>query len=155
LIEAEAGRRGLSRSEFERIEIDAKCRPVSDNVSVAAWCAGQQGRFWEFHDAVYADASTDATDSVLAKYATAAGLDASRLATWMNGPGGQHAVQRDASEGESVGVRSTPAFFVNGREVHGAQPLEVFERIIDEELRRQLEPGSSAPEVPLGRMEER
>ena len=45
------------------------------------------------------------------------------------------AIQRDVAQGEALGLNSTPGFFVNGREVRGAQPIEAFESIIDEELR--------------------
>jgi protein-disulfide isomerase len=48
----------------------------------------------------------------------------------------QAAVQRDVEEGTRVGVTGTPAFFINGRLVSGAQPLESFVRVIEEELVR-------------------
>lgn len=48
----------------------------------------------------------------------------------------QTAVKKDIEEGQRVGVTGTPAFFINGRLVSGAQPLEAFARIIDDELAR-------------------
>jgi protein-disulfide isomerase len=121
------------RVAYKHFPLDG-LHPNARKVSVAAWCAGAQGRFWEFHDAVYAGTSTDATDTVLAAHASTAGLDAQQFATCLKTPEAERAVQRDVAEGEALGVSSTPAFFVNGREVHGAQPVEVFERIINEEL---------------------
>jgi protein-disulfide isomerase len=46
------------------------------------------------------------------------------------------AVQKDIEEGHGVGVTGTPAFFINGRLVSGAQPLDAFARVIDDELTR-------------------
>jgi protein-disulfide isomerase len=48
----------------------------------------------------------------------------------------QAAVQKDVEEGARVGVTGTPAFFINGRLLTGAQPLEGFVRVVEEELAR-------------------
>jgi protein-disulfide isomerase len=118
--------------------------PNARRVSEAAWCAGTQNRFWEFHDAGYAGSSSEASDEALARFAAAAGLDVPRFASCVGSADAQKAVQQDVVEAEALGVRSTPAFFVNGREVQGAQPLEVFERVIEEELRLEAPPATSA-----------
>lgn len=125
---------GRVRLVYKHLPLDG-LHPQARRVSEAAWCAGQQDRFWEFHDAVYADTSNDASEATLNRYATAAGLDAGRFASCLASPDARNAVQREVSQGESLGLNSTPGFFVNGREIRGAQPLEAFVAIIDEELR--------------------
>jgi len=125
---------GKVRLVYKHLPLDG-LHPQARRVSEAAWCAGQQDRFWQFHDAVYADTSNDASEATLARYATAAGLDAGKFASCLASPEAKSAVQREVAQGESLGLNSTPGFFVNGREVRGAQPLEAFVAIIDEELR--------------------
>lgn len=125
---------GQVRLVYKHLPLDG-LHPQARRVSEAAWCAGQQDRFWQFHDAVYADTSSDASESTLNRYAAAAGLDAGKFAACLSSPEAKSAVQREVAQGEALGLNSTPGFFVNGREVRGAQPLEAFVAIIDEELR--------------------
>jgi protein-disulfide isomerase len=126
--------KGQVRLVYKHLPLDS-LHPQARRVSEAAWCAGQQDRFWQFHDTVYADTSSDASDATLTRYATAAGLDTARFTSCLAGPEARAAVQRDVAQGEALGLNSTPGFFVNGREVRGAQPVEAFAAIIDEELR--------------------
>ena len=126
--------KGQVRLVYKHLPLDG-LHPQARRVSEAAWCAGQQDRFWQFHDAVYADSGNDAGDATLNRYATTAGLDLGRFTTCLSAPETRAAVQRDVAQGESLGLNSTPGFFVNGREVRGAQPIEAFSAIIDEELR--------------------
>ncbi len=126
--------KGQVRLVYKHLPLDS-LHPEARRVSEAAWCAGQQDRFWQFHDAVYADSSSDASDATLARYATTAGLDAAKFTACLAAPEAKAAVERDARQGEALGLNSTPGFFVNGREVRGAQPADVFAAIIDEELR--------------------
>lgn len=125
---------GQVRLVYKHLPLDG-LHPQARRVSEAAWCAGQQDRFWQFHDAVYADTSSDASEATLTRYATAAGLDAARFASCLSSPEAKSAVQREVEQGERLGLNSTPGFFVNGREIRGAQPLEAFVAIVDEELR--------------------
>lgn len=125
---------GQVRLAYKHLPLDG-LHPQARRVSEAAWCAGKQDRFWQFHDAVYADTSNDASDAALTRYATAAGLDAAAFTACLAGPDARAAVQRDVEQGERLGLSSTPGFFVNGREIRGAQPLEAFVAIVDEELR--------------------
>jgi protein-disulfide isomerase len=126
--------KGQVRLVYKHLPLDG-LHPQARRVSEAAWCAGQQDKFWEFHDAVYADSSSDASDATLARYAATAGLDTAKLTACLANPEAKAAVQRDVAQGEALGLNSTPGFFVNGREVRGAQPVEAFSAIIDEELR--------------------
>lgn len=112
--------------------------PAARKVSEAAWCAGQQGRFWQFHDAVYAHTSSDASDANLVEFAKKAQLDLPSWEDCRSKPEAAKAVQRDSAAGEALGVASTPAFFVNGRELLGAAPIQMFETLIEEELRSSM-----------------
>ncbi len=101
----------------------------------AAACAGEQGRFWEMHDRLWASAGKLQVAELKAA-ASAAGLERAAFDRCLDS--GQQAarVARDEAAGESYGVSGTPAFFVNGRPLVGAQPFESFQRVIDDELRR-------------------
>jgi protein-disulfide isomerase len=125
---------GQVRLVYKHLPLDG-LHPQARRVSEASWCAGKQDKFWAFHDAVYADTSSDASDATLSRYAAAAGLDAAAFTACLANPETKAAIQRDVVQGEALGLNSTPGFFVNGREVRGAQPIDAFVSIIDEELR--------------------
>jgi protein-disulfide isomerase len=72
----------------------------------------------------------------LKSYAKHAGMDVAAFEKCHTSGKYKAAVQKDIDEGRAAGVNGTPAFFVNGRLLTGAQPLENFARIIDEELAR-------------------
>lgn len=125
---------GKVRLIYKHLPLDG-LHPQARRVSEASWCAARQGKFWAFHDAVYADTSNDSSEAALTRFATAASLDAQAFATCLAGPDARVAVQKDIDQGEALGLNSTPGFFVNGREIRGAQPIEAFVTLIDEELR--------------------
>jgi len=126
--------KGQVRLVYKHLPLDG-LHPQARRVSEASWCADKQDKFWAFHDAVYADSSSDASDATLTRFASAAGLDAAAFSACLAGPESKAAIQRDVAQGEALGLNSTPGFFINGREIRGAQPLEAFVAIIDEELR--------------------
>jgi protein-disulfide isomerase len=99
----------------------------------AARCAGDQGRFWAYHDALYASTRKSTSDE-LKVHAKAIGLDVDAFARCLEDGTRRELVQRDVEEGRRVGVKATPTFFVNGRPLAGAQPLERFVEIVDQEL---------------------
>jgi len=101
----------------------------------AARCANEQGKFWAYHDLLFANAPK-ADPAQLKGYAQEAGLDVGAFEQCVASGKYQAAVQKDIEEGSRAGVTGTPAFFINGRLLSGAQPLENFSRIIEEELTR-------------------
>ncbi len=124
--------------------------PESTRAAHAARAAAEQGRFWAFHDALYAHQlppnSGRLTDAYLAGVAEDVGLDVARFKRDAKGPLAAKLVQHDFNEGMAAGVTGTPAFLVDGRPVMGAQPLGVFEKAIDQALsRRGVDPGSDTP----------
>jgi predicted DsbA family dithiol-disulfide isomerase len=119
----------------------------AEKAGEAAACAGDQGRFWEMHDRLWANhARLEVID--LKGYAAALGLDAAAFDRCLDS--GRHAglVDRDLQAGASYGVSGTPAFFVNGRPLVGAQPFEAFQQVIDDELRRAGAAAGGAPGAP-------
>ena len=102
-------------------------------VSRAAYCAGEQGKFWEYHRNVYLKPA-DFSDEDLKKRATELGLDTAAFGTCYASNKHDEMIRAAAGQGTSLGVTGTPTFFINGRMLVGAQPLEAFRAIIDEEL---------------------
>lgn len=109
--------------------------PQARAAAEAANCAGDQGKFWEYHDLLFAQAPK-ASDDDLKGFATTVGLDMEKFNGCMFQNTHHDAVQRDIDEATKLGITGTPAFFINGRFLNGAQPIEKFVQIIDEELAR-------------------
>ncbi|MEW6329226.1 MAG: DsbA family protein [Candidatus Micrarchaeota archaeon] len=99
----------------------------------ASECAGDQGKFWEYHDKLFANQQA-LTTTDLKKYATDLGLDAAKFNTCLDTGAKASVVQADFAEGSANGVGGTPTFFINGKEVVGAQPYDAFKTVIDGEL---------------------
>lgn len=101
----------------------------------AAHCAGEQGKFWEMHDRLFANQQALQLP-MLKQQATALGLNMSAFTECLDS--GKHAsrVAANMKAAEALGVSSTPTLYVNGRPIIGAQPFEVFQAVIDEELSR-------------------
>jgi len=99
----------------------------------AANCANEQGKFWQFHDALYADQSKLAVSDLKAT-ARGLGLDSAKFDPCLDSGRYASAVEEDIEEGLRVGVRSAPTFFVNGHQHVGIQSLPGFAQMIDPEL---------------------
>jgi protein-disulfide isomerase len=106
------------------------------DASVAAEAARNQGKFWEYHDKLFANQKQLEPDD-LRRYAQELGMDLARFDRDRQDPALKVKVQEDVAEATALGVRSTPTFFINGRLVSGAMPFETFSTIIDEELAKQ------------------
>ena len=99
----------------------------------AANCAHEQGKFWEYHDKLFANQKA-LTDGDFKMYAADIGLDEEAFTACYEAGKYRDDVKKDQVEGQAVGVTGTPAFFVNGRFLSGGQSFEAFKKIIDEEL---------------------
>jgi protein-disulfide isomerase len=124
---------GKIRLVYKDMPLDS-LHPQARAAAEAARCAGEQGKFWEFHDKIYAGES-DASAATMQRYAQELALDAAKFEACRSTRKYQSQVQADAAEGTKLGVSGTPGFFINGRFVSGAVPLESFSAIIDEELK--------------------
>jgi protein-disulfide isomerase len=88
--------------------------PMAEPAAEASESAGAQGRFWEYHEALYA-AQPQLAPALLLELAVELGLDAERLAVELEEGVWRPRVERDVRSGVASGVRGTPTFFVNGR----------------------------------------
>ena len=120
------------RLVFRDYPIDA-LHPQARAASEAARCATEQGKFWEFHDMLLKN-EPDATPAALDRLARNIGLDVAAFADCRMSEKYKAAVEASNQEGAALGITGTPTFFINGRMLVGAQPVEAFSKIIDEEL---------------------
>lgn len=106
--------------------------------SQAARCAGDQGQFVEMHDVLFNKqrdwSGKTAVNDLFVGFAGDLGLDTGSFESCLNSGQYAQAVQDDFASGQQLGVTGTPAFFVNGRLVSGAQPFTVFQTAINAEL---------------------
>lgn len=109
--------------------------PGSRKAHEAARCAREQGKFWDYQGKLYANPPNASLEELKA-YAQQVGLNPEAFDRCVTSGKYRGAVQKDVDEGMRLGVNGTPAFFINGRMLWGAQPLENFIRVIDEELAR-------------------
>lgn len=112
----------------------------SVDAGMAARCANEQGKFWEYHDKLFNEQSGEnqgafSRDS-LKRFARDLGLDTAKFNTCLDSEKYEDAVTADTNAGRDAGVSGTPTTFINGRIVNGAQPLSAFTAIIDEELKK-------------------
>ncbi len=114
----------------------ASLHPRAPKAAEAARCAGEQGKFWEYHDLLF-EHQDQVSSTDFKRFADQLKLDRVTFSKCLDTGRQQAAVESDVQDGARVGVTGTPTFFVNGRVVVGAQPFEAFQKIIDSELRRQ------------------
>jgi predicted DsbA family dithiol-disulfide isomerase len=120
---------------FVHLDFPLDGHPQALPAARAARCAGEQGKFWEYHrDLMTAPGTLD--DADLARRAAALRLDPGSFGTCVSSGRFDGAIQDSLREGDELGVTGTPAYFVNGRMLSGARPLESFTELIDEELAR-------------------
>lgn len=124
---------GLVRYVFKDFPLES-IHPQAYAAAVAARCAGEQDAYFEMHNLLFQNQQTwggrsDAAD-VFVELAEGAGLDGSALRTCMDSGKFDEAINNDLAEGVSLGVNGTPAFFINGHFISGAQPFAVFEQAI-------------------------
>lgn len=107
----------------------------------AAECAADQGRFWDFHDILFERQNGENQGAFnqdkLIAMATELQLDMAKFEQCMTNNETLARVQADTQEGSAIGVTGTPTFFINGRVLVGAQPLEAFQQTIEQALQAQ------------------
>lgn len=103
--------------------------------AIASECVKSQGgdeAYWEYHDILFANQSAITPDD-LKKYASNMGYD---IANCLDNEEFADEIEKDFNDGQSYGVQGTPAFFINGHFLSGAQPFANFEQIIEQELNK-------------------
>jgi len=131
---------GRVRLSFRDYPI-TKLHPKAQTAAQAARCAGEQGKFWEYHDLLFkSQTKLDAPE--LEEHARVLALNTADFSACLSSGRTQQGINRDVREGSLAGVSGTPGFIINGIFISGAQSLSVFEKVIDEELARlQVGPG--------------
>jgi len=112
--------------------------PESQRSAEAAYCAGDQGGFWEYHDLLFAHQAGENmgafSDRNLIGFANSLGLDMDQFTGCFNGGKYTSRVEQDRIDGQNSGVQGTPSFLINDTLVEGAQPYSNIAPIIDSEL---------------------
>lgn len=101
--------------------------------AIAAMCAEDQGAFWPFHDKLFSD-EYGLNRNAYIQYAADLELDEEAFEACLDSGKFDNFIEEDMNFALNLGVRSTPTFFINGLAVVGAQPIDVFKQIIDQEL---------------------
>ena len=123
----------------DKVQIVFKHMPLSMHTKArpahaAAEAAGMQGKFWEMHDKIFAD-QRNLSPAAYEKYAADLGLDVEKFKKDSASAEVEKRINADYAQATKLGVTGTPAFFVNGRFLSGAQPFASFKVLIDEELK--------------------
>ncbi len=142
----------LKKDYAGKIRVVFKHLPLSFHrnakpAAVASMAAHRQGKFWEFHDKLFAN-FRNLNQANYVKWAQEVGLDVERFKKDLNDPALAKYVDADASYANSVGANGTPTFFVNGHILVGAQPIFRFKQMIDAALAGKAMPGEAAPQRP-------
>jgi protein-disulfide isomerase len=135
---AEATLKQLEQEYGDKIRFVMKQNPLpfhanAPGASIAALAAGEQGKYWQMHDVLFQNMKALDTAS-LERYAKEIGLDVARWKKDFENPKFKAVIEKDQALARSLGATGTPAFFINGRKLTGAQPVNSFKAIIDEEL---------------------
>ena len=128
LLAAYPGKIRVVFRDFPLTSIHPNAEPAAE----AAQCANEQNAFWPYHDKLF---DTDTlSDAVYPQYAQDLNLNMTQFTACLSSHKYQAAIQADSDYATSIGVNSTPTFFINGLAVIGAQPIETFKQVIDQEL---------------------
>jgi protein-disulfide isomerase len=132
LKQIEEDYKGKVRVAFKNLPL-----PFHDKAHLAAeaaLAANEQGKFWPMHDKLFANQQALDRPSLEA-YAQELGLNMSKFRAALDSGKFKDRVDREAKEGNGFGVTGTPTFFINGKKLVGAQPVEAFKTAVDAELR--------------------
>ena len=124
---------GKLRLVFRHYPLDF--HPFAQKAAEAGACAQDQGKFWELHDKMFTNQGKLAVAD-LKGYAKLLGMDAPKFDKCLDSGEKKALVDDDLKAGSAAGVNGTPAFFINGIFVNGAQPYEHMKQAVDRELRK-------------------
>jgi protein-disulfide isomerase len=108
--------------------------PQAQKAAEAAECAGEQDKYYDMHNILFEKGVSGGVTS-FKQYASEIGLDTAKFNSCLDSGKMASEVQKDFQDGQSYGVRGTPAFFINGQLVSGAQPYANFEAAIEAALK--------------------
>ncbi len=136
---AAVGLKPLIQSYGSEVRFVFKQMPLSIHADAfkaaqASVCAGDQGKFWEYHDILFG--ASELSEQALKKYAADLGLKTNEFDTCLDSEVSATIVRKDMQEAMQAGVQGTPTYFVNGRIVKGMKSSEDFKNVIDQALRQ-------------------
>lgn len=110
--------------------------PQARPLALASECANEQDAFWEYHDKIFENNATISSSTVdtYKQWAADLGLDTEEFNECLDSEEYAENVDTDTADGTAAGVSGTPSFYINGLQLVGAQPIDAFRKIIDEEL---------------------
>ncbi len=109
--------------------------PDAEAAALASVAAHKQGKFWEFHDKLFENQRNLKFDA-FKQYVGELGMSEAQFDRDFADLANKKIVDDDMAEARTLGLTGTPAFFVNGRFLRGAQPYSAFVRVINEELEK-------------------
>lgn len=127
----------LSEEYGDKLAIIYKDFPLpmhhrSQKAAEAARCAGEQGKYWEYHDVLYYSRQLDITE--LKKHAQVLKLDETRFNKCLDSGQTAEAVKKDLEEGKQLNLPGTPSFFVNNHFFHGAMDYSALREMVEQQL---------------------
>jgi len=105
-------------------------------LSLAARCAGQQGKFWAMHDKLFQNQGKIATTSDIVKLAEQVGIKTFGFTKCLASQAEQYKILANLEYAEKIGVKGTPTWLINGTKVDGDLPLDIWQRIIDDLIKK-------------------
>lgn len=133
-LRAEYEASGKVRFEFKHMNIGGQ---VTREAALASECAADQGRFWDYHDALFSRQTSSAnpfTKPLLKRYAAELGLDAALFDPCVDNNAHSAKVAASESEARGLGITGTPTFFINGKKIQGAYPYDQFKAEVEAAL---------------------
>jgi protein-disulfide isomerase len=112
-----------------------RIHPLAQKAAEASLCANEQGRFWEMHDSLFGDQEHLTVDALKARAAELK-LNTATFNACLDSGKQAAAIDKDIADGAKAGVTGTPAMFINGRMLVGAQPFAAIAAVIEDELQR-------------------
>ncbi len=139
----------LAKSYKGKIRIAFKNFPLSQgnySIAQAALAAHQQGKFWEFHDLVFANQKKVDRQSLI-QHAQALELDIALFKQTMDSPATKAQVESDQKQGRALGLQGTPSFFLNNKPLGSVQGFDAFKKILNKAL---IKKGFKKKDLPSG-----
>jgi len=131
ILELEKQYEGKVRVAMKQHPLDF--HPRAKPAALAALAAGEQGKYWQMHDKIFAN-QQQLEDGTFEGYAKDLGLNVEKWKADQQSPKFQTQIAKDTALAMQIGATGTPAFFINGKKISGAQPIDNFKKVIDEEL---------------------
>jgi len=125
---------------FRYMDFPLSIHPNTWPAHLASWCAGEQGKFWEMHDAIFMNQdrwNTQATrrpDKVLGTVARQVGVNMDQYDACMSSGKYQPQIRANVAEGVKRGVGGTPTFFIGSKRIGQPIPYDEFKKYVDEAL---------------------